>query len=384
MFGSKKTKMKYEQVNEIMSKIATPLSLYLVPTNFEKEKEKFFNSIDYNPQFKYRRAEKNKGLFEKLENIEEITDIDSEISEYIVKVIADKKQAAQLLEAIGQDEAFLKISEERFGKPKYWLFKRACKILRRRYGDIVIAKRNEKLRDRKLNYEELVPIFEKVFEKLGLEGWTIDKSKAIESRGFRTTVKTKRIMVDPDVSVSAEKLRKTIVHEVATHALRGHNGFETGFDVFGKPNLNEYLDDEEGLAMFNEEQFGFLRNIDLKRRAALVYAMYIGQYSSFVQTYDALSAVYPKNNAFDVVYRVKRGFSDTSREGCYYRDASYLRGFLKIRKKLENDKVSYRNMYVGKIPLKYLYLVEEGILPKPKIVPSQELVDEIFKETGLE
>ena len=101
--------MKYEQVNEIMSRIATPLSLYLVPTNYDKEFDKFFDSVDYNPQFKYRRAEKNKGIFEKLDSLEEVTDVDPEISDYIVKVIADKKQAAALLEAIGNDEAFLKV-----------------------------------------------------------------------------------------------------------------------------------------------------------------------------------------------------------------------------------------------------------------------------------
>lgn len=375
--------MNYAEVNELMSRIATPLSLYLMPVNYDKEKEKFFDSTDYNPQFRYRRSDKNKGIFEKLRKLEEIEDVDPEISDYIVDVIEDKEQAAKLLAAIGEDEKFLRISEERFGLPKYRLFKRACKILRKRYGDIEIAERNEALRDRKLGYEELIPVFEKVFDALGLDGWRLDKSKAIESRGFRTVVKTKRVMVDPNISVSAEKLRKTIVHEVATHALRAQNGFNTGYDVFGKPNLNEYLDDEEGMAMFNEERYGLLRDIDLRRRAALVYAMYIGRNASFRQTYDALGAVYPKRNAFDVVYRVKRGLSDTSKYGCYYRDSSYLRGFLKIRKKLAKDEVSYRNMYAGKIPLKYLYLVEEGIIPKPKVVPTKELVEGMFKDAGL-
>lgn len=375
--------MKYAEVNKIMSSIATPLSLYLVPSNLESEREKFFESETYNPQFRYRTANKNKGVFRKLSTLEEIVDVDPEISKYILQVIKDKKQASKLLDSIGDNESFLRISEERFGKPSKILFRRACKLLRRRYGDIQIAERNQKLREKMLTYEDLVPIFEIVFSELGLEDWKLDRSKAIEARGFRTTVKTKRVMVDPNVVVNAEKLRKTIVHEVATHALRGNNGFKTGYDVFGKPNLKEYLDDEEGLAMFNEERFGLLREIDIKRRAALVYAMYLGQTMSFRGVHTALQAVYPKKNAFDVVLRVKRGLSDTSKPGCYYKDASYLRGFLKIRRKLAKDTASYSNMYAGKIPLKYLHLVEEGIIPKPKVVPSEELVEGIFKKAKL-
>ena len=36
--------MTYTQVNDIMSEIATPLSLYLVPVNLDDEKKKFFDS----------------------------------------------------------------------------------------------------------------------------------------------------------------------------------------------------------------------------------------------------------------------------------------------------------------------------------------------------
>jgi hypothetical protein len=222
-----------------------------------------------------------------------------------------------------------------------------------------------------------------VFEDLGLEGWSFEKSKAIQSGGFRTAVKTKRVMVDPEVEVSAEKIRKTIVHEVGTHALRGHNGFETGYEVFGKPNLPSYLDDEEGLAMYNEEQYGLLRSIDLKKRAAYVFAIYLSQNMSFRQIYDAVHALSPRKSAFDVTFRIKRGLSDTSKPGCYSKDQVYLRGFLKLRRRLEKDVVGYKYMYAGKIPYKYIYLVEEGIIPKPKVVPDKMLFKKIFKEFGL-
>ncbi|MEA3357501.1 MAG: DUF1704 domain-containing protein [Patescibacteria group bacterium] len=382
-----KNKMTLSEVSELMSQIATPWSLYLVPNNLEAEKEKFFESSSYNPKFTYRKpeaADRNKVVFGALSGVEEITDVDPELSKYIILVIQAKREAADILEKIGNDEKFAGVSLKRFGEPSYWLFRRACKILRGKYSNFTIVEQNDRLRKKVLQFDELVPIFETVFARLGLEGWTIGKSKAIIEAGFRTAVKTRRIMVDPEIKITAEKLRKTIVHEVATHALRGHNGFATGFEVFGKPNLPEYLDDEEGLAFYNEEKFGVLRATDLKRRAAQVYSIYLGQSMSFRRTHNALSAVYPKKTAFNIVLRVKRGLSDTSKPGCHFKDATYLRGFLRIRKKLSDDAVSYRNMYAGKLPMKYLYLVEEGILPKPKVVPTNELMQDIFKETGLD
>jgi len=382
--SKKKIRMTKDEVTEIMSEIVTPLSLYLVPTNLEKEKEKFFNSSDYNPLFRYRKVvNKNVQVFEKLNGLEEVTDIDPEISKFIIEVIKHKKQAAKLLQAIGSDAEFARISQERFGVPRYSLFKKACRVLRCNYGNFSLIESNEKLRRKIFEFDELVPIFEKTFEVLGLDDWSVDKSKAIISSGFRTLVKTKRIVVDPDVKISAEKLRKTIIHEVATHALRGHNGFMTGYDVFGKPNLSGYLDDEEGLAIYNEEKYGALKGFNLRRIAGFVYAVYLGREFSFRDTFNAIRGVFPRKTAFDIVYRVKRGISDTSRGGCYSKDLVYFRGFLKIRKKLLNNAVGYRNMYAGKIPMDYLYLVEEGIIPKPKIVPSQELIDKIFESAGL-
>jgi len=375
--------MKYENVLAILSEVSTPISLYLMPINYEKEREKFFDSPIYNPQFRYRKSNKNRGVFERLHKLEEVLDVDPEISSYIIKVIEDKKLTSRLLSSIGDDDRFLKNSEERYGRPSRKLFLRACTLMRSSYGDISIAKRNEKLMARHLEYKDLELMFAKVFEILGLDGWMLDKSKAIVANGFRTAVKSKRIMVDPHISITAEKLRKTIVHEVVTHALRAKNGFESGCEIFGRPNLKEYLDDEEGLAMYNEELYGVLRDIDVRRRAALVYAVYLGQTMSFRQVFDALSSMYMKKNAFDITFRAKRGLSDTSQPGCYYRDTTYLRGFLKIRRKLDKDTTSYRNMYAGKIPLKYLYLVEEGILCKPAMVPSTELIEKLFKETKL-
>lgn len=385
IFRSKKKTMKKEEVEGLMAKIITPISLYLKPTNLDEEREKFFESSTYNPQFKYRkRSNRNNQIFSSLASLEEVTDVDPEISKFIIKVIESKKQASDLFFAIGNDEEFVRISQERFGEPNYKLFKKACMILRRNYGDIKVAEVSERLKNKKFEYDDLESIFQKTFDILDLKDWIVDKSKAIGSSGVRTVVKTRRIMMDPEIQISADRLRKTIVHEVATHALRGENGYSTGYRVFYKPNLIEYLDDEEGLAIYNEEKYGVLRASSLRKSASYVYSSYLAKKYSFREVFNSLRGIFPPKTSFNLVYRIKRGLSDTSRRGGYLRDCSYLRGFLKVRKKLENDSASYRNMYAGKLPMSYLYLVEEGILPKPKIWPSNEVIEKIFKSVGID
>ncbi|MFH1547593.1 MAG: tyrosine/phenylalanine carboxypeptidase domain-containing protein [bacterium] len=381
----KPEKLTYSEYNEKISQIATPIGLYLVPTNLAEEREKFLNSETYNPHFTYRKANKRKNfeILDELSDLQEITNVDPELSKYFIDVIAAKKQASELLEAIGDDEKFAKISKERFGFPSDKLYSRVCKILRGRYGSIEVVNRDTKMKERELGFDDIVAIFTKVFSVLGLDDWTIEGSKAIAASEFRTTAKTKRIMIDPGIETNAERIKKTIVHEVMTHAVRSENGYSTGFDTFGKPNLIEYLDAEEGLALYNEELYGVLRNIDIKRKAAQTYAVYLSETMSFREVFKAMNAVYPKRNAFATVLRVKRGMSETSRPGGYYKDVSYLRGFLKVRKFLKDNEVGYRNLYAGKIGLDHLYLVEEGILPKPQIVPSKEAVKSMFKQVGL-
>jgi hypothetical protein len=43
----------------------------------------------------------------------------------------------------------------------------------------------------------------------------------------------------------------------------------------------------------------------------------------------------------------------------------------------------YEKFYAGKIDYKRTRWVDEGLLPKPKIVPTKEMWKEIFKKAGV-
>ncbi|MBP6976154.1 hypothetical protein KBB42_00970, partial [Candidatus Dojkabacteria bacterium] len=61
----------------------------------------------------------------------------------------------------------------------------------------------------------------------------------------------------------------------------------------------------------------------------------------------------------------------------------YFRGFRKVKKALEKDKSLYEKLYAGKIDIKQCEWVDDGLIPKPKMVPSKEQWRDIFKKVGI-
>ncbi len=121
----------------------------------------------------------------------------------------------------------------------------------------------------------------------------------------------------------------------------------------------------------------------LKEKAALTWAIYIGEKLTFRQLYNSVLGVLPPKSAFSVTYRVKRGLGDTSYPGIYCKDIVYFRGFRKVKKQLEKDKSIYEKLYAGKIDFKQCEWVDEGLIPKAGLVPSKELWKGIFKKAGI-
>lgn len=376
--------MTLEEVTKLLSELRIPISLVFTPINLLEEKKKFFASDTYEPQFSYRIVKnRNEEIFSKLSSISEISNVDPRISRFYLELIEAKKDASKLMHSVGNNEIVTEISVSKYNKPSSKLFRNACLVLKgnmAKYNAVDPKKIN---RAEMLGYEEIENIFLEVFKTLGLNDWTFAKSKNIAKNGVKIGVKRKQVLVDPNIVRSKFKLKKTLVHEVGTHVLRAYNGLNSGFDALSNANLPEYLDVEEGLATWNESDMGLLTTNWLKKKAALVWAIYIGEELSFRQLYNAVLAVLPKYAAFDITYRVKRGLGDTSYPGIYAKDVVYFRGLRKVMKRLENDSSLYEKLYAGKINFKQTVWVDEGLIPKATIVPSKDMWKKVFKEVGL-
>lgn len=385
LLGKRKTKdrkkLTLQEVTERLSELRIPLSMVSTPINLSGEKEKFLDSDTYNPQFKYRVVKnKNEAIFEELLDVEEITDVDPRISEFYVKLIQDKKLASDLMHSVGDNDLFTELSIKKFRMPKGALFRNACRVMRGNMKNYDVLDSSKLKKGDYLEYSDVERVFGSVFDEFGLVDWGVEKSKNISSNGVKTALKKKRIYVDPKIKKTSLELKKTVVHEM-THVLRAYNGDLTGFKALGKPNLTNYLDVEEGLAMYNEEIMGFLKDIDLKERVGAVYAIHVGKDLSFRQLYNVLLNRFTPKKAWKIAYLVKRGMGDTSKPGVFVKPVVYFRGFKKIHKRFETDASLYKKLYAGKISFSQVSWVDEGLIPEPKIVPDKKVFDDAFSKS---
>jgi hypothetical protein len=379
-----KRELTLEEVTDILQQLRIPVSLVFTPTNLKEEKKKFFNSDTYEPYFEYRIVKnRNSEIFKQLSNLKKISDVDPRISDFYLQLIEDKKLSSDLMHNVGNNDLVTELSLKKYGVPSAKLFRNSARVLRGKLDkyDVKIHKKLD--REDKLNYKQIEKVFDVTFDILGLEDWEIAPSKNIPKNAIKIGVKSKKVYVDPNIKRSEYKIKKLLVHEIGTHVLRSYNGFKTGFPALGNANVSSYLDIEEGLASWNEESMGYLTDKWLKIKAGMTWAIYLGERMSFRQLYNALSGTFLKYSSWDIAYRVKRGLGDTSYPGIYAKDVVYFRGFRKVKKALEEDPTLYEKLYAGKIDIKRTKWVDEGLIPKPKIVPSKELWEDIFKKAGL-
>ncbi len=379
-----KSSMKLDEVTKLLSQLRIPTGLVFTPTNLDIEKKKFFKSDDYEPQFTYRIVKnKNNEIFKKLSTVREISDVDPRISDFYIKLIESKKDSSDLMHAVGNNDLVTDISLKKYSKPSPKLFRNAARVLRGKVDSYNVVEMKKVKSEDMLKYDEISDIFNLVLVKLGLDGWSTGKSMNIAKNGAKLGIKRKEILLDPNIERSKFKLRKTLVHEVGTHVLRSVNGSRSGFDALANANLPSYLDVEEGLATWNESDMNLLTLRWLKEKAALTWAIYIGEQYTFRELYNSILGVLPKYSAFNTVYRVKRGLGDTSYPGIYAKDVVYFRGFRKVNRMLKKDLSLYEKLYAGKIDFDQTEWVDEGLIPKAEIIPNKELWRSIFKEVGI-
>ncbi|HVX93148.1 MAG TPA: tyrosine/phenylalanine carboxypeptidase domain-containing protein, partial [Candidatus Dojkabacteria bacterium] len=366
--------MSLNEVSTLLDKIQTPMTLVTTPINLESEREKFFNSETYNPQFKYSIYKNNNDkILNELSSVQIISGVDPRISDFHIDLIESKNLVNKMYYSIGDNDDLTKYSKMRYGMPSELLFKNAAKVLKNKVKNYHLISEAKVKHSKYIEKEQIVSSLEKVLKHFGLDDWQIVFSKRTLDKNIRVGVKSKYIVLgSEDIRKRAIKLRKTIVHEIGTHVFRWYNANLSGIPALTKSNLKSYQDIEEGLATYNEDISDLLDYKSLKQRALLTYAIYIGEGLTFRQLYNVLVGFVPTYNAFKIALRVKRGLSDTSQPGIYPKDVSYFRGYRKVRRKLQEDVSLYNKLYAGKISLDQVSWVDDGLIPKPKLIYNPE------------
>ena len=333
----------------------TSILVGLIPVNLEEEKVKFFESNNYNPQFKYKIPKKN---FEKLGKELSGMQFDSSALGILFKQKRDQLlKKIELIKSIGKED-FTKRSVRLYGKPNKELAKLANNELNS----------YEKAKDsfQQISFEQTEEIFNNVLDRYDIADFKIRKSKIIAD----CICGKNNLRIRPDVNFSEDRVKKTIAHEIETHVFRARNGTNQEYGIFTYGTAN-YTFAEEGLAIFNESLVSSKNSEKNYWPAAYVLAVQKALELSFKEVFDFLRwHRFSKQRAWVITTKVKRGLCDTSKSGCFTKDYLYYEGREIIKKYVKKGgKIS--DLYVGKIgteDIKHINKIKN--IKKPIFIPD--------------
>lgn len=336
------------------------LLYHLKPTNLAEEKEKFMKDHSYNPSFKYPEFMFDAfSLKEKIMKVRDLCDGSALGKLFLAKAI-ELKDKIELLEAVGSHKLCEK-SEVLYGKPTE-------KLLAEAKSKLDGKPSNFPDEGKKLGLEKTISLFEGVLKDYGLQSWRIKVKKSMVSDCLAG--KKNVLFVREGASFTEDRLRMLIAHEIETHILTAENGKNQIYRMFNR-GFADYLETQEGLAVWNQEQV-LPHDTDKNYRSAiLVFVVDFASRHSFSETFDyCLKLGMNKDRAFQTTLKVKRGLEDTSEHGAFTKDIVYFSGYLQIKDFVANGG-DVKDLYYGKYNLKDLVRIKEvSGLKDPKVLPK--------------
>ncbi|MCB9359116.1 DUF1704 domain-containing protein [Candidatus Woesearchaeota archaeon] len=332
----------YSKIDQNLHTISNHLAkLPCLPSNLEEEKEKFFRSDTYNPNFKYMPDN------EPLDRIENILS-DMKIDNSGIGIIFESKRKelfniVQMLKSMGTRK-FTEYSKALYGEPDDKLVQLAWKLITL----------HDEPENTFISTSQVLIRLEHAMQKYGFD-WKV-KEKEMASRAC-VSIKSKTLMIKKDSFFTSKFVNRLIVHEIGTHIMRHENGMQQPYKIFSD-GTNGYLTTEEGLAVLNEELHNCLTKATLKTYAARVIAVHKAMKCTFRETYNYLVPYVGKHNAFEITLRAKRGLGNTFFPGGFTKDHLYLKGYCEVKRYL-NSGGSLQRLYYGKIGLKDIETVEK-------------------------
>ncbi len=333
--------MLLKKVDRDIAKIIGKIgNSYFNPLNSNEERLKVFKDNCHNPKFKYNPPKPILKSVEKTLN--ELKTDSSVYGKLLRKKINELKYTLLMIKNIGKKD-FTKYSIKVYGKPNQALIKASKKILE--IDEEEVWKKYSKLSTQKK--------FSDTF-KLKNYDWQV-KEKAMVA-GAAVNTKKKTLFLNKDRDCSERDVKRLVVHEIGTHVARYENGMKQNYKMFafGFPG---YLETEEGFAAYNEYKCGLLSPKILKTYAGRVLANDLSLRNSFCTVYNSLLEYFPKNDAWTLALRAKRGLTNTSKPGAFTKDHIYLKGFLNVKSFAENGG-NVKKLYTGKIGIEHIPMLK--------------------------
>jgi uncharacterized protein (TIGR02421 family) len=333
---------KYKKIDAFFHKVSKHLLFSLInPVNNHLIKKDFFKTYK-NPYLIYK--ENGAELLDYKNKLRSLRiKKDSPISYLLNKKKLELIKKIDLINSRGTED-FTKNSLRLYGKPNKDLINKAKRILKLKDG----------IKSRKILIKEAISMIKESFNNFGFK-WQIKKEHIISSALLIPSEKT--LYLKKKARFSEEYVKRLIVHEIGTHALRAENAKQQPLKIFFH-GLDDYLATEEGLAVYNEERNNLLDINILKNYAGRVIAVNLALKNSFYDTFKGLRKYFNTETAFKLTLRVKRGLADTSKKGGFTKDYVYLKGYFDVKDFVENHG-SIKDLYYGKISIKDVSIINK-------------------------
>lgn len=334
--------------------------------NLKKEKEKFFSSKNYSPQFQYKIQPLDLNKFKSIMDLmgKAIQKISPPWRGIYQDLLETYWQRAEIYQSVGNPEAVCKASEKYWGKPKKQLVAKALKEAGRK--PIKLEKQGPTLSPKKASI-----IYEKELAKEKFDDWQVKIKTGTMSRVLIIKFK-KLIVIDSTAAFTREKMIESLIHELV-HLFRYKNGLVQSDPLFvsGFPG---YLRTEEGLAAYCQRKYSSVLFWG-KFREVHYLVVDLAYKTSFREIYDfCRDWGMTSDMAWDMAVKCKRFFGDTSKPGAYTRQLIYTEGMWEVENFVENGG-KLKNLFVGKVRIRDLPLLKTIKVKKIKFLPSYLMTD---------
>lgn len=345
---------------------AIKVEQYNAPLNRDEERQKLFAAhnmgMTYNPQFHYKKPPP--GWKEPLEKLQ--CSLDPCLSYWDRQLYRTVQQTLNVLASLETHDAgaitAASIAED--GLPTRSLVESARKI---------ISEPENVTEERNVPAAVAVAEMQQMLAAMGVDGWEVLLYAAMNAR-IDVQSAQKQVRLREGEHYSHQEISRLLVHEIGTHVFRYVNGERQPLRMM-RLGLHGYMNTEEGLATWHEAQLG-VQDAQVTRRYALrAIAASMSLSHSYSDVFLALTRHTDVDEAFNIVTRAKRGFTDTSEFGAHVKDHVYLRGYLEIERFLQAHPQEHPYLMSGKIAIDTLSAVHEleeaGFYSPPALLPAQ-------------
>ena len=320
---------------------------YLRPVNLMEEREKLVEDENYEPVFLLRECALDLSDMER--TLRTLESDESPLGILLSKKKRELLLKIDLIRSRGNRERFIAASLALFGAPSTALIGFASEYLKQQMQEIMESEKD------RVDAEAAKQVFEEALSRYGLHDWSVELKQGMVAD---CAVSDSKVLIRIGSTFGADHLQALIAHEIETHVLTVENGKMQPYEIFRRGCAN-YLDTQEGLAIFNQNRVlppnHEKRFLHAKSVLAVAYAMD----HSFAETRNYLSKELrcTPEKALMKAIDIKRGFTRTNEHGAFTKSLVYFRGLRAIEQFVRQGG-DEKKLYIGKIAIEDLQLIE--------------------------